>query len=228
MIEHTTARDFEARDKLTDLMEHSPLSSAGMTFNPFLYVRSSLLAKALVMDDLYRRIVNIPGALIEFGCWNGQNLVLLENLRAIHEPFNKTRKIIGFDSFNGYDDGTYKASMDPDTLQTLLGVHEECTAFGHLRDNHTIVAGDVRETAAKFFGDWEAPIALELFDMGPYEPTIAALRAIEAHLVPGSVIMFDEIAESGEWRAFNQVFPRAEYRIEKCRIYPSKTIVTLK
>jgi hypothetical protein len=40
--------------------------------------------------------------LVEFGTWYGQNLVLLENLRAILEPFNKQRRIVGFDTFTGY------------------------------------------------------------------------------------------------------------------------------
>src|SRR5688572_138621 len=106
-------------------------------FNLGLFVRSSLLVKFLVMDDLYRRFVDVPGALLEFGTWRGQNLVLLENLRAIHEPFNKQRAIIGFDTFTGYpeDSGMSETSLKlyggyntgsgyKDFLAELLDVHE--------------------------------------------------------------------------------------------------------
>ena len=91
-----------ARDELAELFMKSPLPQEDLLFNLGLYTRSSLLVKYLVMNDLYDRIEKLPGALIEFGVWWGQNLVLLENLRAIHEPFNKQRTILGFDTFSGY------------------------------------------------------------------------------------------------------------------------------
>ena len=48
---------------------------------------------------MYRKI-------LEFGTRFGHNLVVFENLRAIYEPFNKTREIVGFDTFEGYKNFT--------------------------------------------------------------------------------------------------------------------------
>lgn len=245
-VETTTAfgETFDFRQRLQDLFHDSPMEPDELMFNLGLYVRSSLLVKFLVLDDLYRRIVSIPGALMEFGTWRGQNLVLLENLRAIHEPFNKQRTIVGFDTFTGYPEdsgmaqeaikahGSYKATSDyPAYLAQLLEAHEGANAFGHLRGNHQLVAGDVTKTAPQYFVDNPATIvAFAFFDMGPYEPTVAALRAIQPHLVPGSVILFDELTwkgAPGEAIAFKEVFSGIPYRIEKCRLYPSKSIVTV-
>ena len=39
---------------------------------------------------------------MEFGVRWGQNLITLNNLRGIYEPFNHSRKIIGFDTFEGF------------------------------------------------------------------------------------------------------------------------------
>jgi len=67
--------------------------------------------------------------------------------------------------------------------------------------------------------------------MGPYEPTIAALRAIQPHLVPGSMIVFDELTwpgAPGEAIAFKEFFAGIPYGTETVGIYPSKTIVTVK
>ena len=104
LTENTTAygETFKFRERLNQMYAQSPLNEKDLMFNLGLYVRSSLLVKFLVLDGLYRRFKSIPGALVEFGTWWGQNLVLLENLRAIHEPFNKQRTIIGFDTFSGY------------------------------------------------------------------------------------------------------------------------------
>ena len=236
---------FSFRERLGQKYVSSPLSRDDRMFNLGLYVRSSLLVKFLVMDDLYKRFVNTPGVLIEFGTWWGQNLVLLENLRAIHEPFNKQRTIIGFDTFNGYPEnsdmspesvdrhGGYQTGMDYKAdLAELLEIHEGNNAFGHLRGSHKLVAGDVEQTAPKYFTDHpETLVAFAFFDMGPYEPTVAALKAIKPHLLPGSVIVFDELTWAGapgEAVAFKEVFRDVKYDIEKCKLYPSKAIVTLR
>jgi hypothetical protein len=242
--ELTTAygESFAHRKRLGELFAESPLPPDDLLFNLGLYTRSSLLVKFLVMNDLYTRIVNVPGVLIEFGVWWGQNLVLLENLRAIHEPFNKQRIIVGFDTFDGYPAPASTDGVIPDFYRTaagykeqlaeLLSVHEGSNAFGHIRGNHRLIEGNVVETAPRYFAEYPATlVALAYFDMGPYEPTIAALNAIKPNLVAGSVILFDELTWAGapgEAIAFKEAFHDVPYAIEKCRLYPSKTIVTIK
>ena len=245
-IETSTAsgETFRFRERLREMCVNSPLPVDDRMFNLGLYVRSSLLVKFLVMDDLYRRFKSVPGVLIEFGTWWGQNMVLLENLRAIHEPFNKQRTILGFDTFEGYRPNSEVVSESIETyggyqtgsshlsyLTELLQVHEGNNAFGHTRGNHKLIAGDVKETAPKYFADHpETLVAFAFFDMGPYEPTVAALRAIRPHLLPGSVLVFDELTWAGapgEAIAFKEVFGSVKYKIEKCELYPSKAIVTV-
>jgi hypothetical protein len=245
-VEATTAHGmtFCHRNRLREMFANSPLPSDDLMFNLGLYVRSSLLVKFIVLHELYERFKSVPGVLIEFGTWWGQNLVLLENLRAIHEPFNKQRAIIGFDTFEGYP---ANGAIAPEATKThhaytttagyahylaeLLEVHEGNNAFGHIRGNCKLVHGDVVETAPRYFADHpETLVAFAFFDMGPYEPTIAALRAIKPHLLPGSVILFDELTWAGapgEAIAFKEVFSGTGYCIEKCQWYPSKAIVTL-
>ena len=246
-VEATTAQaeGLAMRGRLREMMEGSPLPPDELMFNLGLYVRSSLLVKFLVLHDVYRRIQALPGALIEFGTWRGQNLVLLENLRAIHEPFNKQRAIIGFDTFAGYPEESGMAARStethggydtggtyPDYLAELLKVHETMNAFGHLRGGHKLIAGDVVETAPRYFADHpETLVAFAFFDMGPYEPTVAALKAIRPHLMPGSILLFDELTWAGapgEAIAFKEVFADVPYTIEKCPFYPSKSLVTVK
>lgn len=247
MVE-TTANDSQLayRKKLEALFEQAPLNNDELLFNLGLFTRSTLLVKFLVMNDIYQRIKHLPGQLLEFGVWWGQNLVLLENLRAIHEPFNKQRVIVGFDTFEGYTppglhDGDSKV-WDSESystgkahiafLEELLRVHEGSNMLGHIQGIHRLIPGDVSQTAAQYFDQHpEALVALAYFDMGLYEPTVAAMRAIKPHLVPGAVLLLDELTWSespGEAIAFKEVFADTKYSIEKSSFYPSKAIVTIK
>jgi hypothetical protein len=246
-IETTASNDqLEFRKRLTSMFENSPLPLDDRLFNIGMYTRSTVLVKFLVLSDIYQRIKNIPGNIIEFGTWWGQNMILLENLRAIFEPFNKQRVILGFDTFTGYtplsvkdkesevwNEESYSTGSDYiEYLKELIEVHEGSNALGHVRGLHKLIAGDVVKTAPAYFREHpEAVVAFAYFDMALYEPTKAALEAIRPNLVSGSIILLDEFtwAESpGEAIAFKETFNMNEVIIEKCALYPSKTIVTIR
>jgi len=245
-LESTASDDqHAARDRLLELFHETPVPPPDLLFNLGMYTRSGLLVKFLVLDELYRRIVDIPGVICEFGTWWGQNLVLLENLRAIYEPFNKQRRIIGFDTFTGstpagdndisgaaWQGDVYATSEGwADHLEDLLRTHEASNVLGNVTGIHELVKGDVCETAPRWFAERpETIVAFAYFDMGLYAPTKAAMKAIRPHLVPGSVMLLDQLtwAESpGEAIAFREVFGSTGYRLEKVSKYPSKAIVTM-
>jgi len=67
--------------------------------------------------------------------------------------------------------------------------------------------------------------------MALYKPTKAALGAIKQHLVSGSILLLDELTweeSPGEAIAFKEVFSRDEVTVEKCALYPSKAIITVR
>src|SRR5689334_17724305 len=97
-----SAQQQEARARLEDLFRRTPLPPNQLLTNLGLYMRSSVLAKLLYVNELYEHIIDVPGAVMEFGVWWGQNLCLFESLRAVYEPYNHARKVIGFDTFEGY------------------------------------------------------------------------------------------------------------------------------
>lgn len=246
--EGTTAdqAQLDARKRLEGMFRETPLPPEHLLFNLGMYTRSSLLVKHLFLNDVYERIKSIPGALIELGVWWGQNLILLENLRAIHEPFNKQRTIIGFDTFSGYrnfsdkdvradvmTDGTYSTpARYREYLAELLAVHERSNAFGHVHGLHRLIEGDAEETVPRYFAEHpETIVAMAFFDIGLYRPTRAALAAIKECLVPGSVLVFDELTwpgAPGEALAFKEVMKGTAFSIEKSRFYPSKSLVTIR
>ena len=120
------------------------------------------------LNELYELIYDIPGVIMEFGCWWGQNLCVFENLRAIYEPFNQNRKIIGFDTFSGYTQlsskdisgGTVKESGHrlpegyENYLEDLLSCHEKINLLGHIK-KHSIIKGDVTQTLPDYLKNQE-------------------------------------------------------------------------
>ena len=246
METNSSTSQLDFRKKMLEMFRGTPLPAEHLMCNFGLYTRGSVLVKYLVINELYELIVNIPGIIMEFGTWWGQNMVLFENMRAIYEPFNKTRRIIGFDTFTGYssfsekdassdvvDAGGYAVSKDYKSyLEELLSVHEGCNVLGHLRNRHKLIAGDVVETVPKYFEDHpETIVALAYFDMSLYKPTKVALEAIRPHLIPGSVVLLDELTWSdapGEAIAFKEVFRDMNYTIKKSRYTAERAIVVIK
>lgn len=236
VIEHTAAdSQLAARNDLKRLFQESPIPDDDMLFNLGLYARSGLLVKFLVMYELYKRFLNVPGIIVEAGSWYGQNLVLCENLRAILEPFNKDRHIVSFDTYTGYADkeGWYSTGKEyRPYLLDLLGAHVRANVYGHIPGGHELIEGDICETAPAYFAkNRGAIVAFAYIDMGPQKPTESILQAIRPHLVSGSVLLMDELTRKdtpGEAIAFKKIFARSEYAVEKCSLYPSKSIITIK
>ncbi len=243
---YASKSQLDARSELEGFFKNSPLPDDELLMSLGLYIRGSVLVKTLALEEVYKRILGIPGCIMEFGTRWGQNIVLFENFRAIFEPFNKTRKIIGFDTFEGYEGHSTKDSesdiFTANTYQTTQGYenylralitsHEKNNILGHVNGNHEVIKGNASVTVANYLSEREETlIALAYFDMGLYEPTKQALLAIKPHLMPGSVILLDELtwAESpGEAIAFKEVFDMSEYTIEKSTLTPMRSIVTIK
>jgi len=243
---NASKEQLNARDELEALFLNCTMPKAELMTQMGLFIRSSYLVKFLVLDDLYKRILKVPGDIFEFGTRFGHNLVVFENLRAIYEPFNKTRKIVGFDTFEGYRgfsdkdyesevlaENTYQTSKEyPHYLRNLLSVHEKNNVLGHISGNHEIIEGNVTKTSKEYFENNRSRfVALAYLDMGLYEPTKCALEEIKPHLLPGSVILLDELTweeSPGEAIAFKEVFSTIDYKIEKSSLTPMRSIITIK
>ncbi len=232
------------REILYSLFQNRPMPDDQLLTSLGLYMRSSALAKILFVNELYEHIVNIPGVIMEFGTWWGQNLVLFENLRAIYEPFNQNRRIIGFDTFKGYlqvsdkdvkgetiKEGGYTVSKGyQDYLNQVLSYHEKNNVLSNIK-KHTLIAGDAGVTLPKFFKDNpETIVALAYFDLALYEPTKKCLEALNPHLIRGSVIMFDELNSReypGETVAFKEVFKATGFTLKRSRYMTDRTLAIM-
>jgi len=233
-----------AREVILDLFRQSPLPDDELLVNLGLYVRSTILAKILYLNELYQAIRNLPGIVVEFGVWWGANLALLEAFRSVYEPYNWTRKVVGFDTFQGYPavtekDGTssyaavggYTVTQGyEDYLRKLLNAHEADNVMSHVT-KYELVKGDVVETIDKYLNDNpQTVIALAYFDLALYEPTKRCLEAIRPYLVRGSVLAMDELNSAefpGETVAVREVLGMNKYRIIRSQFLPDRSYIVI-
>jgi hypothetical protein len=55
--------------------------------------------------DLFRMVLDIPGAIVECGVYRGISLMLYLQLSILLEPYAIHRTIYGFDTFEGFRKG---------------------------------------------------------------------------------------------------------------------------
>ncbi|MFM0639047.1 macrocin O-methyltransferase [Paraburkholderia metrosideri] len=164
----------------------------------------SALARVIYYNELYQKILDIPGVICEFGVQWGATLALLTNLRGTHEPFNASRKIFGFDTFDGFShidvkDGAWPKVGDyksvpgyEDKLGEILSTHETLAPLAHLK-KFELVKGDASLTIDQWLEAHPyAMISMAIFDMDVYKPTKDVLQKIIPRLTKGSLLVFDE------------------------------------
>lgn len=222
----------QAGEKLLELFKSCPLPDDELLANLGLFMARPALSRIFMLSELYRKILNVHGVVMEFGCRWGQNLAVFHSFRGMWEPYNYNRKIIGFDSFSGLPadsvsvtDGkseTVRAGSYGVTggyaeyLERILAFHEGASPVAHLK-KYEIVKGDARQTVKEYLAqNPQTIIALAYFDFDLYKPTKECLEAILPHLTKGSILGFDELDTAeypGETVAVKEVIG-----VNRCRI----------
>jgi hypothetical protein len=128
------------------------------------------------------------------------------NLSAVLEPNNLTRRIYGFDTFEGFDSvseldsseayAPKKGELHADSYEELLElikIHDSNRFLGHIPKIH-LIKGDVTQTVPKFIEDNKHLVVSLLFlDMDLYEPTKIAIQYFLPRMPKGAIIAFDEL-----------------------------------
>jgi len=224
----------QKRKDFFELYKNAPIPDNERLANSGLFVKRQDLTKQLFLNDLYTKFLPVHGVIMEFGVRWGQNLVTLNNLRGIHEPYNHSRKIIGFDTFEGFagideKDGTHeiikKGSFSvtegyEQYLEKVLAYHHSECPLSHINKN-TIVKGDATVKLEEYLQQHpETIIAFAYFDFDVYEPTKKCLELIKPYLTKGSVIGFDELNDPqfpGETVALREVMGLQHVRIQRSK-----------
>jgi len=176
------------------------------------YVPRQRLADFICRYELFRKVLDVQGSIVECGVYMGGGLMTYANLSATFEPVNHQRKIIGFDTFEGFpslhqkDEGpTYRhkaaggmASNAYEDLQESIRLFDMNRQLSHI-PKMELVKGDAVKTIPKYVK--ENPhlvISLLYLDFDIYEPTVTALRELLPRIPKGGIIAFDELNKR-EW-----------------------------
>jgi hypothetical protein len=240
----STPEDGARRQTLFELFGNCPIPAAERLDNLGLFIKRQALSRILWMHELYQKILPVTGIVVEFGVRWGQNLALFESFRGMYEPYNYTRKIVGFDTFSGFPPPSPQDGRDPavvanaynvsenyqDYLERLLAYHESESPIGHLK-KFELIRGDAPVKLAEYLDAHpETIIALAYFDIDLYEPTKKCLELIRDRLTRGSVLGFDELnfaAFPGETIALRETFGLDRYALHRSPHNPTPSYLII-
>lgn len=228
----SSASEKDAQGRFVELLKSSPIPDDELLANLGIYFTSKNLSRLLFFYEIYKKILHSHGVIIEFGVRWGQTLSLMSALRGIFEPFNRHRKIIGFDTFEGFkgmcekdgdkckcSDGSFDVPLDYEAyLDSVMSLQEELNPMSHIK-RYELVKGNAMETIPEYFERHpETIVSLAIFDFDIYTPTKAALEAVMPRLFKGSVLVFDELCDDifpGETLALMETFGISDLRIQR-------------
>ena len=179
-------------------------------YNDFsLWGETDRFSKMLARYELFKRVVDMPGDIVEGGVLKGAGVLYWAKLIQIFNPMSR-RKVIGFDTFEGYPEETSKAhdrktakAFTAEQIAEKSMVSDEkimvaAEAQG-LADRIELVKGDASQTIGDYVKDNPGfRISLLNLDFVLYDPTLAAMKDLYPRVLPGGVVVLDEYAVAGK------------------------------
>lgn len=184
--------DVSWRDPLAEQIPNDYLRSP---YLPPIYRQS--LARLIYFGRMFDRIREAPGDLVECGVSIGTGIL---NWSLLTELSGTPRRIVGFDSFDGFPPSTEQDRMKSGAFQTGQGDYRSSPALvlkvleegrvspGFVREHVELVRGFFEATLPSYQGE----IALLHLDCDLYESYLTCLGALYTKVRPGGLILFDE------------------------------------
>ena len=190
--------------------------------NFYLSCHPSRIGKLLAQNELYKKIINIPGEIIELGVFKGASLSRFAIMRNIYEQ-NSSRQIIGFDTFGEFPETDYqedkyftikhnKISKSIEKDQLL----EKLKARG-IDEGIDLVEGNIVNTVPEYLKNNPAlKISLLNLDTDVYEPAVTTLDLLYPRVCKGGIVIIDNYSKvPGETQAVDEYFKGQNITINK-------------
>lgn len=171
------------------------------------YIKRQSLTRFLALYDIFKKILDVKGSIIECGVKYGRGLMTWAKLSSILEPINIGRKIFGFDTFEGFpsiskeDLMIYKDSLKVGDmcsnsyyeLKEIIKIYNTNRPIGHIEKVY-LIKGDANKTIPKFIE--KNPyiiVSLLRLDFNLYKPTSTAIKHFYPRIPKGGIIIFDDL-----------------------------------
>lgn len=220
------------RRALGDYFDRSVGSTTEKLENFAKYVPRQVLTPFLYRYEMFKRVLSVQGSVVECGVLFGGGLMAWAQLSAILEPMNHQRRIIGFDTFDGFvgiseedEKGTssflHKGDYAVDSYDDLkegIGLYDTNRFLRHI-PKVELVKGDICQTLPQYLeAHPQLVVSLLYVDLDLFEPTKAALEHLVPRMPKGGIIAFDQLnstAWPGETTAVMQTLGIRNLRIER-------------
>lgn len=211
---HHAEKHTEVEKSLTadfiQAFEASPLPLPLKLQNFPRHVRRQDVARFLTKHEIFKQVLPVNGSIVECGVFAGGGVASWLHFSAILEPYNHTRRIIGFDTFAGFpslhandcltgssehlhEGGLQTIPNIMEELGQLLNLHDKNRPLGHL-SKVELVQGDAAQTIPTYLEkNPHLLISLLYLDFDIYQPTKVALETLYRRVVKGGVVAFDEL-----------------------------------
>ena len=173
------------------------------------YIRRQDMSRFLAKYELFRLALPVNGSVVECGVFAGGGLMGWYHFSAIHEPYNHSRRLIGFDTFDGFPsvdakdtagssehlhEGAFRINDSvQQELEALAAIHDRNRPIGHI-PKIQLVKGDANKTIPAFVKENKhLLISLLYLDFDLYGPTKTALEHLLPRVVAGGIVAFDEL-----------------------------------
>jgi len=194
------------------------------------------IARFLCKHEIFKRIINTNGVIIECGVFNGAGLFSWAQLSNIYEPTNYNRKIVGFDTFEGFTSVSINdANNDINPIigdlrgaglnEFTLSI-EKYSKERHLSHipNIELIKGDFLQTGEDYINlNKHLLVSLLYLDFDLYEPTKKALDLFLPRMCKGAIICFDQLNCKnfpGETKALMESFELKNFKLNRSNIDP--------
>lgn len=201
------------------------------------WVPRQSIATFMARERIFEKILKCHGHVIECGVYQGAGTFSWAHLSSILEPYNHTRRVVGFDSFSGFPSLTEEDGVDnleykhPGGLSgaTFEEINSSIAYYDMNRllsqiPRIEIVKGDACETIPAYVeNNPHLVCALLYLDFDMYEPTKVAIEQLWPRMPQGSVIAFDELNQSkwpGETQALFDSIGIETLRLERFEFNP--------
>lgn len=187
--------------------------------------------------ELYKKIVQLPGDIIELGVFKGGSLIQFATFRELLEN-ERSRKIVGFDVFGEFPQAK---TIESDKIFVDTWNQQHTGEFITIDDiyrsleikgiqNVKLIQGDICETVDKYLiENPHTKISLLHIDTDVYEPSKVGLEKLFDRVVRGGIIIFDDYGTvEGETLAVDEFLADKKYLIQKYPFSHSKPSYIIK
>lgn len=208
------------------------------------FVRRQVIARFLCQYHIFERQMSLKGSVVECGVNLGGGIFSWAHFSSILEPYNYHRKIIGFDTFDGFPSLNKKDGKGINKKKSLFkrkyDVKKELLNLTKVFDKNRflnnkkkieLIKGDANKTIPLYLKkNSELLVSLLFLDFDIYQPTKVALDYFLPRMSKGGIIAFDQLNNPdwpGETLAYLEKTKLKKYKLENLNFEPNISFIQI-